>query len=116
MLSADSLRLPSACPSDLPSAAFPSSLLRRLPLPAFTRSITLPHALAYNRLYTVCYFQKNLMDKGANKITSPCTEKIHFYVHKEGLLEVLTLFPPKFVIECVHLICKGDLLAIPCGE
>src|SRR5260221_13318196 len=51
MLSADSLRLPSACPSDLPSAAFPSSLLRRLPLPAFTRSITLPHALAYNRLY-----------------------------------------------------------------
>src|SRR5712691_8940345 len=50
MSSADSLRLPSACPSDLPSAAFPSSLLRRLPLPAFTRSITLPHALAYNRL------------------------------------------------------------------
>src|SRR5712691_6544029 len=58
MSSADSLRLPSACPSDLPSATFPSSLLHRLPLPAFTRSITLPHALAYNRLYMLQYISK----------------------------------------------------------
>ena len=51
-----------------------------------------------------------------DEIISPCAKKIHFYVHREGSLKVLTLFPPKVIIVCVHLICEGDLLSIPCGE
>ena len=41
--------------------------------------------------------------------------KFYLNINRKSLLECGALFPPGFVIATVHLICEGNLLAIPRG-
>ena len=46
----------------------------------------------------------------------PHADKFYLNIDRESLLECGALLPPSFVIASVHLICEGNLLAIPPGQ
>lgn len=50
------------------------------------------------------------------KRSIPYADKFYLNIHREGLLECVTLIPPSCVLASEHLVCEGNLLVVPRRE